>query len=132
MVFLDSISLGDDSVLMSEATYCAEDQGKYSEYQKILFESQQGIDDWAKSEQLKKFATDLKLDAELFKSCLDSGKYEKKIKYSTYEAKKNGINRLPTFIIIDSAGNSEKISGASSYPIFKEKIDLKENIYLYS
>ena len=76
MVFLDSISLGDDSVLISEATYCAEEQGKYSEYQETLFKSQQKIDDWAKSKQLKKFAIDLKLDPELFDTCLDSGKYE--------------------------------------------------------
>ena len=88
MVFLDSISLGDDSVLMSEATYCAEEQGKYSEYQKILFNSQQGIDDWAKSEQLKKFAMDLQLDPELFESCLDSGKYEKQVLSNIDYAKK--------------------------------------------
>jgi len=53
--------------------------------------------------------------------------HEKKVKYSTYEAKKNEINRLPTFIIIDSSGEYEKILGAQPYSIFEEKINSIQN-----
>ena len=62
-----------------------------------------------------------------FEECMDSGKYERKIKYSTYEAKMNAINKLPTFIIIDSVGNYEKISGFQPFLIFEEKISLLQN-----
>jgi len=64
---------------------------------------------------------------ESFEECMTSGKYEKKVKYSTYEAKKNGINKLPTFIIIDSAGNYEKIVGYQPFYVFEEKIRLIQN-----
>ena len=37
MIFVDVDPFGDDSLLASEATYCANEQGKYSEYQEILF-----------------------------------------------------------------------------------------------
>jgi len=87
MIFVDSELLGNDSLKASEATYCANEQGKYFEYQKLLFDSQQGIDDgWANSERLKAFAFDLELDMETFENCLDSKKYEKKVKFYAHEA----------------------------------------------
>ena len=123
MVFLDSISLGDDSVLMSEATYCAEEQGKYSEYQKILFESQQGIDDWAKSEQLKKFAMELQLDPELFESCLDSGKYEKQVLSNIDYAKKFGVDKIPVFKIVNFEGKEHVIKGGLPNDVFEDIVN---------
>jgi len=89
-----------------------------------LYTSQQEIDDgWANSESLKMFASDLGLDESLFENCLDSGKYEKKVKFNAFEAKKNGILKTPTFIILDSKGNHHKIKGSVSYPVFEEIID---------
>ncbi len=123
MVFLDSISLGDDSVLMSEATYCAEEQGKYSEYQKILFNSQQGIDDWAKSEQLKKFAMDLQLDPELFESCLDSGKYEKQVLSNIDYAKNFGVDKIPVFKIVNFEGKEHVIKGGLPNDVFEDIVN---------
>ncbi len=123
MVFLDSISLGDDSVLMSEATYCAEEQGKYSEYQKILFNSQQGIDDWAKSEQLKKFAMELQLDPELFESCLDSGKYEKQVLSNIDYAKKFGVDKIPVFKIVNFEGKEHVIKGGLPNDVFEDIVN---------
>ena len=37
LVFLDMPFLGSDSIPASEATYCADDQGKYWEYHSMLF-----------------------------------------------------------------------------------------------
>ncbi len=124
LVFIDTELLGVDSLKASEASYCAQEQGKYWEYHNILYTSQQEINDgWANSESLKMFASDLELDESLFENCLDSGKYEKKVKFNAYEAKKNAISKIPTFVILDSEGRHHKIKGSVSYPLFEEIID---------
>jgi protein-disulfide isomerase len=123
MVFLDAISLGDDSVLISEATYCAEEQGKYSEYQEILFRSQQEIDDWAKYEQLKKFATDIKLEPELFESCLDSGKYEKQVLSNISYAKIFGVDKIPVFKIVNFEGKEYVLKGGIPNDVFENIVN---------
>jgi len=124
MIFIDT-QLTKNIPLASFASYCANDQKKYWDYHSVLF--QNSIENKIDVNLLKQLATELGLDVDSFEECLDSGKYEKKIKYSTYEAKKNGINRLPTFIIIDSAGNYEKISGNQPFSMFEEKIRLLQN-----
>ena len=124
LVFIDAELLGVDSLKASEASYCAQEQGKYWEYHNILYTSQQEINDgWANSENLKMFASDLELDESLFENCLDSGKYEKKVKFNAFQAKKNGISKTPTFVILDSEGRHHKIKGSVSYPLFEEIID---------
>lgn len=124
LVFVDLAFLGRDSPKAAQATYCAEDQGKYWEFHDILYNSQEHIDNgWANSERLKAFAFSLGLDMELFESCLDSGKYSKRVQYNISEAKKQGATATPTFFIIDSEGNKQKISGAQPYSVFKKVID---------
>ena len=123
MVFLDSISLGDDSVLISEATYCAKEQEKYSEYQEMLFKSQQKIDDWAKSEQLKKFAIDLKLNPELFDLCLDSGKYENQVLSNIDYAKKFGVDKIPIFKIVNFEGKEHVLKGGVPNDVFEDIVN---------
>jgi len=123
IVFLDSISLGNDSILISEATFCANDQEKYSEYQEVLFNSQQKIDDWAKSEQLKRFAMDLDLDLESFEECLDSGKYEKKVLSNIDYAKNLGIDKIPVFKIVNSEGMEHILKGGLPSAVFEDVVD---------
>jgi len=123
IVFLDSISLGDDSVLISEATMCANDQEKYSQYQEILFESQQKIDDWAKAEQLKKFAMDLELDEDMFDACLDSGKYKDDILSNLDYAKSLGVDKIPVFKIINYDGREQILRGGLPSDVFEDIVD---------
>ena len=123
-MFVDLAILGRDSLKAAQATYCAEDQGKYWEFHDLLYNSQEHIDNgWANSERLKAFAFSLGLDMELFDSCLDSGKYSKRVSYNIDEARKQGANGTPTFFIIDSEGNTKKIGGAQPYSVFKNVID---------
>jgi len=123
IVFLDSISLGNDSIIISEATFCADEQEKYSEYQQILFNSQQKIDDWAKSEQLKKFAMDLELDMELFEECIDSRKYENKILSNIDYAKNLGVDKIPAFKIINFEGKEHILKGGLPSAIFEDVVN---------
>lgn len=124
LVFVDLAFLGRDSPKAAQATYCAEDQGMYWEYHDLLYSSQEHIDNgWANSERLKAFAFNLGLDMELFENCLDSGKYSKRVSYNIDEARKQGANATPTFFIIDSEGNKQKIPGAQPYSTFKKVIE---------
>lgn len=124
LVFVDLAFLGRDSPKAAQATYCAEDQDMYWEYHDLLYNSQEHVDNgWANSERLKAFAFSLGLDMELFNSCLDSGKYSKRVSYNIDEARKQGANATPTFFIIDSDGNKQKIPGAQPYSTFKKVIE---------
>lgn len=124
LVFVDLALLGRDSPKAAQATYCAEDQGKYWGYHDLLYNSQEHVDNgWANSERLKAFAFNLDLDMELFESCLDSGKYSKRVSYNIDEARKQGASGTPTFFIVDSEGNKQKIGGAQPYSVFKRVID---------
>lgn len=124
-VFVDLAFLGRDSPKAAQASYCAEDQGKYWEYHTQLYNSQESqIDNgWANSERLKSFAFSLGLDVELFDSCLDSGKYAKRVQYNVAEAKKLGVSGTPTFFIIGPNGQQEKLVGAQPYSVFTKILD---------
>lgn len=125
LVFVDLAFLGQDSAPAAQATYCAEDQGKYWDYHDILYNSQESQIDsgWANKERLKAFAFVMGLDMDLFDSCLDSGKYVKRVQYNIAQAKDQGVNGTPTFVIVGPDGQQEKIVGAQPYHVFKQIID---------
>ncbi len=124
LIFVDLAFLGRDSPKAAAASYCAEEQGKYWEYHDLLYNFQEGVDSgWANSERLKAFAFDLKLDKELFDSCVDSGKFTKRVQFNTNEAKKQGATGTPTFIIVNSEGEQQKLVGAQPYSVFQKVLD---------
>jgi len=123
LIFVDLAFLGRDSPKAAAATYCAEEQGKYWEYHDLLYNFQEGVDSgWANSERLKAFAQSLELDEELFNSCVDSGKFAKRVQFNFNEAKKQGATGTPTFIIVNSEGQ-QKIGGAQPYSVFQKILD---------
>ena len=124
LIFVDIAFLGKDSLPAAEATYCAEDQGKYWEYHGFLYSNQVGVDTgWANSDNLKGYAYNLGLDVDLFESCLDSGKYEKRVRFNTDEAVRNVVASTPTFIIVSSNGEQQTIVGAQPYTVFEKVIE---------
>ena len=124
-VFMDLAFLGEDSPKAAQASYCAEDQGKYWKYHDQLYNAQESqIDNgWANSERLKAFAFSLSLDMDSFDSCFDSGKYVKRVQYNITEAKKLGADGTPTFFIVGPNGQQQKLVGAQPYSVFKQVLD---------
>ena len=124
LVFVDLAFLGRDSPKAAEASYCAEDQNAYWEYHDLLYISQESkIDNgWANSERLKAFAFSLGLDMELFESCLDSGKYSKRVQYNVQQARDHGVRGTPGFFIIGPDGQ-QFVSGAQPFSVFKQILD---------
>ncbi|HJM14212.1 MAG TPA: DsbA family protein [Candidatus Nitrosopelagicus sp.] len=125
MFFIDYPILGVDSALAAEATYCADDQGKYWDYHVTLYDYQGHMNSgWANAERLKSFAFNLDLNMDEFEECLDSSKYDQRVKLNWQKASAGGANSTPTFIIVNTeTGNEEKIVGAQPYAVFEKVIN---------
>ena len=124
LVFVDLAFLGNDSPKAAQASYCAEDQEMYWDYHDILYTYQESKIDggWASSERLKAFAFELGLDIELFESCLDSGKYSKRVQYNIQQARDHGVRGTPGFFIVGPDGQ-QQIGGAQPFSVFKQILD---------
>ena len=125
LVFIDMPFLGSDSTPASEATYCADDQGKYWQYHSMLFTYQEEIDDgWASATRLQAFAFNLGLDIEQFDKCMKTDDHRAHVNFNMQMSKKQfGANSTPTFVIIGPTGVAEKITGAHPYSTFERVID---------
>jgi protein-disulfide isomerase len=124
LYFVDIAWLGDDSFTAAEATYCADDQGKFREFHSILYNNQAGIEDgWANSDSLKQFAINLGLDSEIFDECLDSGKYSERISYNTDVAISNDVTGTPHFFIIGTDNTVKQIVGPQPSVVFDAAIN---------
>ena len=63
MIFKDYNIIGPDSVTASHGAHCANDQKLFWEYHDILYSNWTGENNgWASSENLAKFAQEIKLD----------------------------------------------------------------------
>ena len=124
LYFIDFAFLGDDSVSAAQASYCADDQGKFNEYHSTLYNNQAGIEDgWASPDALKQFAMDLGLDSEMFDECLDSGKYADRVSYNTAVGTSTGFSGTPHFLIVAPDGESREISGPQPAVVFDMHIN---------
>lgn len=121
---------GQSSQIAAEAAHCANDQGKFWEYQQEIFSEDyqnQKETDIYNIENLKNIAKKIELDMCEFRACLDSGKYTELVKEETRQGfiEKDINNTLTTFLndkkIVDEQGQS---LGAMSYNQLKEKIKI--------
>ena len=123
LVFLDLPILGSDSKSAAEATYCAEDQGRFWDYHIMLYDFQGHMNSgWANIERLNSFAFNLGLDMDEFEECMGSSKYEMRVKYNASKSR-SVANSTPTFLLINTSGAQEKIVGAQPYPVFERVIE---------
>jgi protein-disulfide isomerase len=96
------------------AARCAGEQGKYWDYQDLLFTSPTGLSAAA----YRQYASDLSLDSAKFDDCLATRRYEQAIEADYQTAATLGIQSTPTFFI-----NGVPILGAESIDAFKQIID---------
>ena len=124
LVFMDLPFLGRDSITAAQATYCADDQGKYWEYHETLYNFQEAIDNgWASKDRLVSFAFNLDMNLDEFNDCMDSLKYAKRVKANYDESQRFGAEATPTFLIISPDGNMKKITSAQPYSVFSQVIE---------
>jgi|TARA_B110000014_G_C20054632_1_gene548809 protein-disulfide isomerase len=125
LVFIDMPFLGNDSITAAEATYCADEQGKYWDYHAKLYQLQQHVDDgWANTDRLSTIALNMDLNMEEFNECMNSKEYYSKVNFNKQKAKTDlGANSTPTFVIVNTSGDSKRIVGAHPYSTFEEIIN---------
>lgn len=108
--------LGEDSLTSAAASECAAEQDKFWEYHDALFEEE----NYRKfdKENLKRFGSELGLDAEQFNECIDSGRTLALVEQDNAFARQLGINSTPTFAL-----NGKAIQGALPFEQFQTIID---------
>ncbi|WP_428327238.1 DsbA family protein [Nitrosopumilus sp.] len=125
LIFIDYTIIGPDSIKAHAGSYCAGDQGKYWEYHDYLY-SKQGHENngWVNSENLKLLVRDMDgIDIESFSQCLDSGKYEEKVRNNKNIATKAGVDSTPSFVIVGPSEEAIPITGAQPYTVFERTIE---------
>lgn len=108
------LSFHKESVKAHQSAYCAGEQGKYWEMNKVLFENQRALQE----DKLKKYAKDLGLKEKDFEACLASSKYVDQIQKHQEMGASVGVSGTPAFFI-----NGRMLSGARPVEQFKEIID---------
>ncbi len=124
LVFKDFPIYGNDSVNGAIAAHCAADQNKYWELHDVFYENQEAINSgWLSVDNILSFASELGLDSQQFKTCLDERKYYQKVQNNVEQGMSIGVSGIPMFIIIDSDGQSEIVEGPQPFSVFKEVLD---------
>lgn len=117
------IKYGEESILAAQAAECANEQGKFWEYHRTLYDNQRGINRGTfTNESLMGFAEQLELDTAAFETCLTSDKYREKIENDTAMGKERGVRSTPTFVI-----NGEVIGNITSIDMFRQLIEKTTN-----
>jgi predicted DsbA family dithiol-disulfide isomerase len=108
------LDIHDGARELAEAARCAGEQGKFWEYQALLFASdvKPGI------ERLRKYAKQLELDAERFENCLESGRFRPEVEENISTGLSAGVSSTPTYFI-----NGKLKTGAPTVEEFREIID---------
>jgi protein-disulfide isomerase len=98
----------------SEAAQCANDQGKFWEFHDALYADQSKL----AVPDMEATAGRLGMNADKFKSCMDTGKYTAEVSKDVADATKAGVNSTPSFFI-----NGVAVVGAQGPEAFNDIID---------
>ena len=122
-LFRDFPLNGPDSVLAAQASYCADDQGKYWEYHDEIYKNWAGErTGWVTRQSLDQFANTVRLDLVQFNKCIDDKKYQQRVLENEKFGVKIGIKATPTFLIFNT-GKIAKIEGNQPFSVFRQVID---------
>jgi len=89
----------------AEASLCAADQGKFWEMHDKMYANQQAIT----VADVKKYASDLKLDTAKFNACLDNGAKAAQVSAEEQEGASIGIRGTPGFLVYSTSAKSDAL-----------------------
>ena len=111
---------GKQSILASEASYCAEKQGKFWEYHNTLYNNWGGENTgWITENVLLGFAKDVRLNLDDFSQCLENSEFRQKVLNNEQFGKNIGINATPSFLIFND-DEVYRIIGAQPFEKFEQ------------
>ena len=105
-----------EMALATEAAWCAQDQGKFFEYQHALYENQ-GLIAYDQA-SLTGLAVETGLDVTAFTQCLTSGEHRADVEEARRAAANRGVSSTPTFFI-----NNQRVTGNQAYDVFQRIIE---------
>jgi len=114
---------GEQSILASEASYCAQEQNKFWEYHDTLYNNWGGENTgWITENVLQGFARDLGLNLDEFSQCLENSEYRQKVLDNEQFAREIGINATPSFLIFNDS-ELYRIIGAQPFDKFEQAFE---------
>jgi protein-disulfide isomerase len=113
-------SLHPNATRAAQAGRCAGDQGQFWQLRDIMGSHPEALD----MDSLVRDALSLHLDAQGFRTCVESGKYKEAVQGDVLEAMKIGADGTPAFVVGKSTPDGvdgDLIVGAQPYNLFDEK-----------
>ena len=121
-VYRDFPLNGPQSILASEASYCAQKQNKFWEYHDTLYNNWGGENTgWITKNVLIGFANDIKLDLDSFSQCLENSEFKQKVLDNEQFAREIGIDATPSFLIFNDS-ELYRIIGAQPFERFEQAL----------
>ena len=111
---------GKQSILASEAVYCAQKQNKFWEYHNTLYNNWGGENTgWITENVLLGFARDLEMNLDDFSQCLGNSEFRQKVLDNERFGREIGINATPSFLIFND-NEIYRIIGARPFEKFEQ------------
>ena len=111
---------GKQSILASEAVYCAQKQNKFWEYHNTLYNNWGGENTgWITENVLLGFARDLEMNLDDFSQCLGNSEFRQKVLDNERFGREIGINATPSFLIFND-NEIYRIIGAQPFEKFEQ------------
>ena len=111
---------GEQSILASEASYCAQKQNKFWEYHNTLYNNWGGENTgWITENVLLGFARDLEMNLDDFSQCLENSEFRQKVLDNEQFGREIGINATPSFLIFND-NEIYRIIGAQPFEKFEQ------------
>ena len=121
-VYRDFPLNGPQSILASEASYCAQKQNKFWEYHNTLYDNWGGENTgWITKNVLIGFANDVKLDLDSFSQCLENSEFKQKVLDNEQFAREIGIDATPSFLIFNDS-ELYRVIGAQPFEKFEQAL----------
>jgi protein-disulfide isomerase len=107
-------SIHPNAVPAAEAANCANEQGKFWEFNEALFLMREGLSQQA----YEKYAKELGLEMGAFGECISSGRHQGEVLADLQWAADLGVRSTPTFFL-----NGIALVGAQPYEVFEQVIE---------
>jgi protein-disulfide isomerase len=118
-IVIDANVGGNESRRAAEASECAAEQGRFWDFNNMVFANQQGEGTGAYSDaRLRKFAEELSLDTEAFNSCFNSRQYADQVNVDQNLGRQLGVTGTPTLFV-----NGVRVANPLDYEQVRAAID---------
>jgi hypothetical protein len=106
------------TMYVAAASLCAEEQGKYFEFQHEAFKDDLGLSGAEVASASEDVATRLGLDVAAFKECAEESRYMEQVQLSSLDVQRAEVLYTPTFIV-----NGLIIEGGQPVELLRTKIE---------